>query len=262
MRKRKIKFKRILLLGLGFAAILSLVLTLLIPKETRESLDPDRFVQNNGFMVYQEDAYTSLQGIDVSQHNGVIDWEQVKASSIDFAMIRIGYRGAVHGELYQDEQFADNVKGAREQGIKVGVYWYSSAVTEEELDEECALVLEMLANEKLDLPVAYDMEIFNTDTGRINSLSTEQKTDLALRFCEKIEQAGYDTMIYGNLDWLYHQLDFQRIEAYPIWYAAYQEKPAMTDPYLIWQYSHTGQISGISGNTDLNVMVVKKEGYR
>lgn len=118
-------------------------------------------------------------------------------------------------------------------------------------------MLSLLEEEELDLPVAYDMEIFDAQNGRICSLDKEEKTMMALRFCDAMETAGYRSMIYGNYNWLYEQLDFSQIQKKAIWYAAYRDRPDMTDPFEIWQYSNMGQVQGITGNVDLNICLVK-----
>lgn len=215
---------------------------------------------SSGFKVYQDPAYESYTGIDVSEHNGVIDWNKVAESGIDFAFLRAGYRGAVQGELHSDEQFVFNMTQARQTDLKIGVYWYSSAINAKELQEEVDFLFSLLQGQSLDLPIVFDMEIFDADQGRINALSVQEKTDLALQFCKSVEAQGYTSMIYGNLDWLYHQLDFEQIRDQNIWYAGYQKMPMMQDRFSVWQYSQTGTLSGISTSVDLNLMLVRKQG--
>ena len=224
-----------------------------------EPYDPTLFVLEGDRMSYQDPAYETSIGIDVSEHNQQIDWEQVADDGVEFAFVRLGYRGGIEGQLHEDETFSANIQGTREAGLELGVYWYSSAIDQEELQEEIDFVLERLEGIQLDLPVVYDMEIFDADQGRINSLSVEEKTDLTLEFCDAMEEAGYESMVYGNYTWLHEHLDHERILDQNIWYAAYQETPDMTENFTIWQYSQTGQVAGIQGNVDLNIRLTKKE---
>ena len=218
-----------------------------------EPYDPALFVLEGDRMSYQDPAYETSIGIDVSEHNQQIDWEQVADDGIEFAFVRLGYRGGIEGKLHEDETFAANVQGVQDAGLELGIYWYSSAIDQKELQEEIDFVLERLEGIQINLPVVYDMEIFDHDQGRINSLSATEKTDLALRFCDAMENAGYASMIYGNYTWLHEHLDHERILDQAIWYAAYQETPDMTEHFSIWQYSQTGQVAGIQGNVDLNI---------
>ncbi|MDO4468110.1 MAG: GH25 family lysozyme [Bacillota bacterium] len=224
--------------------------------------DADQFVWNEqGWMTFQNPDYTYTKGIDVSTFQHEIDWNQVAESDIDFAMIRAGYRGAVEGLLHEDSEFQENVNGALQNNIDVGVYWYSSAINEEELEEEIEFLLSLIEPYSLAYPVAFDMEPYAADEngGRIHVLSQEERTKLALLFCEKMKQHGYDVLIYGNWDWLYNSLDFSAISNQEIWYAAYQNKPAMPDRFTMWQYSNNGMIPGIETTVDLNIFIQKKE---
>lgn len=261
-RKRRTKKLRILFLGIcliSIGTLIVMVLSSLLNTGPSSYYDLDLFENTStGFKFYNDSDYDSQIGIDVSEHNGTIDWDAVKDAGIDFAFIRIGYRGGIEGKIHQDAMYEYNIEQARQAGLKIGVYWYSSAVNVSELQEEAEFVLSLLEGQSLDLPVAFDMEFFDEDQGRINTLSVQEKTDLALQFCQSMESHGYSSMIYGNLDWLYNQLDFSQIQDQNIWYAAYQDKPAMQDRFMIWQYSHTGTLPGISTNVDMNIMPVKK----
>lgn len=262
MKKRKqIRWGRLLLL-LMVPLFLLIMLGVGIQKvffSKPEVYDPSLFVLEGDRMTYQDPSYETSWGIDVSEHNQIIDWDQVADDGVEFVFVRLGYRGGIEGQLHEDETFSANIQGAREAGLELGVYWYSSAIDQEELQEEIDFVLERLEGIQLDLPVVYDMEIFDADQGRINSLSVEEKTDLALGFCDAMEEAGYESMVYGNYTWLHEHLDHERILDQNIWYAAYQETPDMTENFTIWQYSQTGQVAGIQGNVDLNIRLTKKE---
>lgn len=210
-------------------------------------------------MVYDDPEIDSIIGIDVSAHQGQIDWAGVAQNTrIKFAMIRCGYRGGIEGLQHDDDYFDYNMRQAAYHGIKTGVYYYSSANTMEELEEDARFVLEKIQEYTIDFPVAFDMEIYDEENGRINSLTVEEKTNFALRFCEIMEENGYQPMIYGNFDWLYNHLNFDAIQKYDLWYAAYLPNPVMEDEFKMWQYTNAGQISGISTNVDMNIWLEKK----
>lgn len=261
-KKRRVHKGRILFFCIVFCTLITVIINFLLHPETRETgsyYDLSLFQNDvSGFKVYNDPDYESQIGIDVSEHNGVIDWNTVAGTGIDFAFIRVGYRGGIEGQLHEDAMYVTNIEQARQAGLQIGVYWYSSAINETELQEEVDFVLSCLQNQSLNLPIVFDMEFFDEEQGRINALSVQEKTDLVLRFCQSMEQQGYSSMIYGNLDWLYNQLDFEQIQDQNLWYAAYQDKPAMQDRFMIWQYSNTGTLPGISTHVDMNIMPVKK----
>lgn len=261
---RKIKIGRIMILVLVSILILTgglfSIRTLFWQKnlvEEKSYYDLDLFTMENGLMTYKDSSYDKSTGIDVSSHNQSIDWSSVKQDGIDFAMIRIGYRGAQEGILYEDEYFNFNIQSAIKNKIKVGAYFFSSAVSDDEIDQEVNLVLRKVKNYKIDMPIVFDMEEFEQG-GRIDDLTTEQKTNLALRFCEKIKEAGYTPMIYGNLTWLYQNYDFDKISKYSIWLASYSSTCPMEDKFDMWQYSNKGQVDGINGDVDINIYLQKK----
>lgn len=225
--------------------------------EEKSYYDLDLFSMENGWMTYKDSSYKFLTGIDVSSHNQYIDWYSVKQDGIDFAMIRVGYRGAQEGILHEDAYFNTNMQAAIQNKIKVGAYFFSSAITEDEIDEEVNMVLNEIRNYKIDMPIVFDMEEFEKG-GRIDNLTQEQRTNLALRFCEKIKKAGYEPMIYGNMTWLYQNYDFEKISKYPIWLASYSSQCPMEDKFDMWQYSNIGQVNGIEGDVDINIYLQKK----
>lgn len=217
--------------------------------------NPDQFIVNkDGRMTFDNNLYSTKTGIDVSSFQREIDWKQVKESGIDFAIIRCGYRGATEGKLHEDNMFKENIEGALKNNIDVGVYFYSTATTEKELQEEIDFVLELIQDYSLEFPVCYDMEYFN-ENDRLTSLSKEKKTQFALDFCKAMEKEGYRTLIYGNKHWLENEFDLDKIKKYDLWYAAYIEKPELNAHFKMWQYSNSGQIDGISTNVDLNLYI-------
>lgn len=194
-------------------------------------------------------------GIDVSHHQGVIDWQAVADSGVEFAFIRLGYRGLTGGALHIDGYAAENLKGAREAGIQLGAYFYSQAVSVEEARQEAAFALEILGDTPLDLPLVFDWE----QEERTKNVPAEVVTDSAVAFCEAVQQAGYQPMVYFNDYQAEHLMDMTRLEAYPWWLAMYDvsgEFPCRMD---FWQYSNTGSVPGIEGNVDMNLMFPQQQ---
>ena len=219
------------------------------------SLDPINLnVLDNGEFQYLTDGkVTSHKGIDVSSHQGVIDWNLVAQDGVEFAFIRVGFRGyGSEGKLVVDEMFHTNIQQAKEAGVKVGVYMFSQATTEAELDEEVQLVLDNIASYQLDCPVVYDVEMISGN-GRMNNLTPEERTNLTLRFCEKIAQAGYRPMIYHNTEMAAIRIDYAALEAYDKWYAAYNRRMFFPYEFKVWQYSDKGSVQGIKTNVDMNI---------
>ncbi len=195
----------------------------------------------------------SKQGIDVSSFQGEIDWQRVKEDGIEFAMIRLGYRGYGTGRIVLDDYYEINIQGALDAGLEVGVYFFSQAVSEEEAREEAQVVLENIKNYHLSYPIVYDAEEIPSDTARTDGLTVRQLTDNAIAFCEYIEEAGYSSMIYSNKRWLLTKLDLERLTDYDIWFAGYINIPEYPYDFKIWQYTESGTVDGIEGNVDMNV---------
>lgn len=201
-----------------------------------------------------DERYTLRKGIDVSEHQGYIDWEKVKAAGIDFAILRIGYRGyGAEGKLCTDETFHRNIVNAQNAGIDVGVYIFSQAVNEEETMEEVQLVLNNLVGYELQLPVVFDPERIHDDEARTDEVSGEQFTRNTVLFCEKIKEAGYEPMIYGNMVWEAFEFDMEQLVDYPVWYADYEAVPQTPYDFTFWQYSEKGNVDGVEGPVDLDV---------
>lgn len=195
----------------------------------------------------------SKQGIDVSSFQGEIDWQRVKEDGIEFAIIRLGYRGYGTGRIMLDDYYEANIQGALDAGLEVGVYFFSQAVSEEEAVEEAQVVLEHIRNYNLTYPIIYDAEEIPSDTARTDGLTVRQLTDNAIAFCEYIEAAGYPSMIYSNKRWLLTKLDLERLTDYDIWFAGYINIPEYPYDFKMWQYTESGTVDGIEGNVDMNI---------
>nr|WP_318684220.1 glycoside hydrolase family 25 protein [uncultured Acetatifactor sp.] len=217
---------------------------------TEESLN----ILETGELQYLENGQVvSRKGIDVSKHQGEIDWQQVAADGVEYAFIRVGLRGYGTGKLVEDEYFEQNITGALGAGIKVGVYFYSQAVNETELLEEANFVLEKIAPYRVECPVVYDVEKVSGTEGRMNSLTVEERTNLTLLFCQTIENAGYKPMIYHNMEMGALMLDLSALEEYDKWFAYYNQDFYYPYQYEIWQYTDSGTVNGIEGPVDLNI---------
>lgn len=192
-------------------------------------------------------------GIDVSEHQGEINWKKVVDSGIDFAMLRLGYRGSTAGSLYTDEYFEKNIAGATAAGIPIGVYFYSQAITVEEAKEEARFVIENLGDYKLDYPVVYDWEIVGGIEARTYSVSRQTLCACTRAFCDEIKAAGYKPMIYFTRYLGYRKHILRNLTDYSFWYAEYGDRPRFAFDFDMWQYSETGLVDGIAGNVDLNL---------
>ena len=194
-----------------------------------------------------------VKGVDVSKYQGNIDWNKVKASGIEFAIIRVGYRGYGTGVLVEDSTFRQNIKGATAAGLKVGLYFYSQAINETEAVEEASMVISLCQGYNISYPIYFDTEKVAGDTGRADNISRAQRTANAVAFCETIRNSGYKAGVYSYASWFYNQLNMASLSPYSIWIAQYRDQLSFDYNYDIWQYSSTGSVPGIPKPTDMNV---------
>ena len=193
---------------------------------------------------------SGVLGIDVSRHNGSIDWEKVKNSGVSFVIIRCGYRGSATGVMVEDPKFKSNIQGATAAGLKVGVYYFSQAVNRVEAVEEASAALDIIAGYKISYPVFIDVEAAG---GRADGIGSATRTEVVQAFCETIRDSGYTAGVYANKTWLGSRMNTGSFGSYNIWLAQYAAAPTYNGRYEMWQYSSTGKIDGISGNVDLNI---------
>lgn len=211
-------------------------------------------ILDNGFVEYVEgDKVISHKGIDVSKHQGDIDWQKVAADGVEFAFIRVGNRGYGSGAIVDDMQFEKNITGAISNGIKVGVYFFSQAITVEEAKEEAEYVLQKIAPYKITCPVVLDVEKVADSEARMNKISKEERTENTLIFLETIENAGYKPMLYHNMEMATLKMDMSRLEKYEKWFAYYNKEFYYPYAYSVWQYTDKGRVDGIDGNVDMNI---------
>ena len=200
----------------------------------------------------------TIPGIDVSYYQGEIDWEQVRAAGIRFAIIRLGYRGyGQEGKLVEDKMAFENIEGALAAGLDVGIYFFSQAITVEEALEEADFVLERIGEYDITMPVVYDWEYISAEA-RTANMDRRTLTDCYLAFCEKIAQAGYTPMPYFNTYQSRSLMILSELEDYPFWLALYSSR--MTFPYKVemWQYTDSGRVPGIQGNVDINLLFTEE----
>jgi len=206
---------------------------------------------------YQEYGVTkTVKGIDVSKYQGDIDWEKVAASGVEYAFIRVGYRGYGTGVALEDEKFHKNAKAANEAGVAVGAYFFSQAINVEEAVEEAEMTLEALKGYDVTYPVVIDLEDVS-DESRTLDMTREEFTDVAIAFCDVIQEAGYTPMIYCNSRWFTTKLDLSRLTEYDKWLAQYYTKPFFPYDFQVWQYTSTGKVDGINGDVDMNISFVR-----
>ncbi len=191
----------------------------------------------------------STFGIDVSRHNGTIDWNAVKASGVDYVIIRCGYRGSATGVLIEDQTFRTNIKGATAAGLKVGVYVFSQAINEVEAVKEASLAVSLVKGYNLTYPIFIDTE---SSGGRADKIDRATRTAVVNAFCQTVASAGYKPGIYASKTWFEDKLNMGAIGNYKIWLAQYSTAPTYSGRYDMWQYSSKGKISGISTKVDLN----------
>ena len=223
--------------------------------------DWSKLSKDNNHYKYEDENYTSMFGIDVAAHQETIDWKKVKEAGVEFAYIRLGYRGAVEGILHTDLEFEKNYRGATENGIKVGVYWYAQPANIQEIVEEAKYVISVLNNRQLDLPIVFDFEETEFSDGsisRMHGMSGSERTKMAVTFCNEILKNHYDVMIYTNLYWAETFYNWKELEDYPIWYAQYATYPNFNKPLVMWQYDDNGHIDGIDRSVDLDLLFICK----
>ena len=207
-----------------------------------------------GRTVYEKDGRRAKTGIDVSIYQGDIDWQAVAADGIDFAILRLGYRGYTEGGLFLDQNFERNLRGALDAGLDVGVYFFAQAVTTQEAEAEAAYVINALEGYEISYPVAFDWEPIAPGSGaRTDGLDNQALTQCAAAFCEKIKEAGLSPAVYFNQSLGYLRYDLRELADYDLWLAEYDSKPDFYYHFDLWQYTHIGRVAGIEGDVDLDL---------
>ncbi|MCM1143451.1 MAG: hypothetical protein NC318_05390 [Blautia sp.] len=221
-------------------------------KEDTTSKEADEEADGTENTSFDNSHENARRGIDVSKWNKTIDWEAVKADGVEFAIIRCGYRGLSSGALIIDPTYIENIEGAIQAGIPVGVYFFTQAVNEVEAIEEASMVINLIRKYDVDYPVFLDSESTG-GSGRADGLAKEQRTRNHKAFLETIASAGYEAGIYGSANWLVSEVEMSALSNYRIWLAQYADIPTYEGYYDMWQYTSKGKIEGISTNVDLNL---------
>jgi GH25 family lysozyme M1 (1,4-beta-N-acetylmuramidase) len=205
-----------------------------------------------GAVTYVGDAFTAHYGIDVSEHQGEVDWDAVADAGVEFAILRAGYRGWSEGTLNEDAYFAANLQGARSAGLRVGCYFFSQAVNPAEAEEEAAFLLSLLNGAELDLPVFFDWEEIGEEARTANA-PAGMPTDGCLAFCLAVETAGYQTGVYFYRNLGYNVYDLEKLNGLHFWAGAIGDSPDFYYEHRFWQYSITGTVPGVENYVDRDI---------
>ena len=223
------------------------------PSLRKNSYDWDYLKDSSRDKRYDDGLFTGIKMIDVSAFQGDINWNAVKNDGVNYAFIRLGYRGYTEGKLHVDSKFHQNMRGAANAGVQVGVYFYSQAVSRAEAIEEAEFVLDHLGDYQLSLPIVFDIEGAQTTAYRTYRMGVQTATNIVKAFCDTIRSAGYDSMYYSYSKFLIENLDMAQLEGYPLWMAQYYQVPFFPYDFKIWQYSPKGRVAGIPNSVDLNL---------
>lgn len=232
---------------------------LISPYLTKNTLDFTKMEDNAGLKRYMENGRKiSYVGADISKHTGKIYFPSLKAAGIDYVMIRLGSRGYSSGQIALDENFKENIDGALEAGLDVGVYFYSQAITQDEAVQEANFVVQNLEpyRGKVKYPVAFNMGFVSNDKSRIEGLSRDDKTNVTISFLEAVKAAGYVPMVYGDKEWFLKEVDLAKLQNYDVWLSQEEDIPDFPYRYAMWQYDTNGVLNGIDGGADLNICFI------
>ena len=244
--------------GITLALLILLSSTTLLLSGCSEYVSPYNFDnlknEQGRFSYYEDGNLVSQTAVDVSDLQGKIDWERVSEDGIDFAMIRLGRRGYTEGNIYLDNYYYENVSGVQSEGMPFGVYFFSQAITEDEAIEEANFVIKHLSGFVISYPVVFDHEPVESADGRANNLSKNELALITKAYSQKIEDAGYTPMIYGNAFDM-ERLNLNDLKGIDVWYAEYESsQPTGQFDFAMWQYSSTANVSGINTQADLSIL--------
>ena len=209
---------------------------------------------DNGFKYYDKEGYESLFGIDVSEWVEDIDFRALKKSGVDFVIFRAGYRGYETGKFVLDNNLSKYLKQAHSAGLKMGAYFVSQAVNEEEAVEESRFVMDHVKGYNMEMPLYIDLEEVY-DTARTDGLSANERTAVVRAFCEAVEEEGFRGGVYANEIWFTDKLKFDKIKRFDIWLARYSEVLDTELPVNMWQYSDQGVVEGTPMWVDLDTRI-------
>ncbi len=215
---------------------------------------------DKGFMAYFDENGEKIShlGCDLSYHNSNVNFDELAAGGCEFVMLRCGYRGYSEGGLVKDEKFDQYASEANRTGIKLGVYFFTQAVTAEEAAEEAEYVIDMIKDYDISYPVAFDTEYIDDESARTNTteISDELRSEMCIAFCEKIREAGYYPMIYASENWMRRYLKLDALRVYDFWAPQYLDNNDFLYDFTMWQYTDCGSIPGVKGEVDLDISMV------
>lgn len=200
----------------------------------------------------------SVLGIDVSTFQKKIDWKKVKKAGVEFVMIRLGYRGFIEGVLFEDEWAQKHYQGAKEAGLKVGGYFFSQAISQEEAKEEAEYCLKIIKGWDVQMPIVFDWE-FVKEGYRTDVVTARMLTDCTKMFCHTIEEAGYQSMVYFNPTQSRKKMHMDELTDYGFWLAAYDKDFSYEYKVDMWQYTNKGKVPGVKGNVDIDLYFPREE---
>ena len=212
--------------------------------------------QDSIMKYYENNRKISQLGAVISKQQDYIDFNALKKAGVEYVMIRLGQRGYQSGELTLDEYFADNMQRASAAGLDIGVYFFSQATTIEEAEEEADYVIAALENYELQYPVAFYMDYVQRETTRGESTEKMVRTNIAIRFMDKVEEAGYMSILAGTKEWLIQKYSLGSMMGYDFWLMQNADVPDYPYEFIMWQYTEQGNISGISGDASLCISFV------
>ncbi len=231
--------------------------------EGQVSVNPyitENFRIDNGFMAYFDENGDKIShlGCDLSYHNKYVNFQELAASGCEFVMLRCGFRGYSEGGLMKDEKFDMYATEAQRAGLKIGVYFFTQALTVEEAVEEAEYTLKLIEDYDISYPVAFDTEYIDDENARSNKneITDELRTEIIMAFCERIRQDGYYPMVYASENWIRRYMEIEPLRKYDFWAPQYNEENDFLYDFTIWQYTEKGSIPGVKGDVDLDISMV------
>ena len=230
------------------------VINFLSPAERSIPVNPYRETDyyEHGDFIQCAGSEVSRTGIDVSSHQQEIDWQAVADAGVEFAVVRVGYRGYSEGDIFPDTMASENIRGALDAGLDVGVYFFSQATSVQEAKEEAWFVLDAIDGYPITYPVLFDWEGITTEA-RTDEVTGPEMTEFARAFCDEIENAGYTAGVYFNQSDGYNSYDLRALRAYEFWLAEYDSAQSFAYEVQLWQYSNQGTVPGVGTTVDLNL---------
>ncbi|MDO4188185.1 MAG: glycoside hydrolase family 25 protein [Lachnospiraceae bacterium] len=226
----------------------------------KNSYIKDNFKIEDGFMAYYNENGEKIShvGVDLSYHNEKVDWDALADSPVEFVMLRCGYRGYTEGGLVVDERFKEYAEEATAHGLKLGVYFFTQAISEPEAVAEADFVIDLIEDYEISYPVAFDTELVSDDEARTTKaeLSREELSNICIAFCERIKKAGYYPMVYASENWFRRKLDVGSLCEYDFWAPQYLDENDFLYDFTMWQYTEQGSAPGVEGDCDLNISLV------